>query len=131
MELEEKRTQIMKHYGTEIMCEDSAGVNLYYRCMVKGMSLLDADEYAALNTLLGYDIGMKNAEIINDNLWKHGIEPLELDGNDISKKYVEKAAEEVRIAVDFSNWRTKPLVVYEYFDECDLKTSNPFSAQVN
>lgn len=47
------------------------------------------------------------------------------------KKYVEKAAEEVRIAVDFSNWRTKPLVVYEYFDECDLKTSNLFSEQVN
>lgn len=127
MQVEEKRKQIMNYYGTKIMCEEENGVNFYYRCMKLGLSLLDADEYAILNTLLGYDIGLENAQIINGYLWENNIETIELQANDISKKYIEQAVKESGVTIDFTKWRTQPYTVYEYFEKSNLEKLVCFS----
>lgn len=117
MTITEKREKLMKYYGTAIMGNDKDCVDFYYRCMLTGMSLIDTDEYATLNTLLGYDIGFDNANEINSELWKQGIETLELGIDEDSKKEIQKAAETRNIKLDFSKWRKEPYNCYSYFEE--------------
>lgn len=81
------------------------GYAFYYQCLfVDGMSLLDADEYAILNTIIGYDIGKENAMAIISNLWEDEIAVMELTGTDEDKDFVKKAIEALQIDVDLSKW---------------------------
>ena len=74
--IEEKRRKLSEYYGMDTSWDNDSFINFYYRCMKSDLDLLDADEYATLNTLLNYDIGMENALLINSDLWKRDIETL-------------------------------------------------------
>lgn len=89
----------------------------YYRCLINNkMSLLDADEYATLNTLIGYDIGVDNAMKISAYLWDREIETLELPEYEESKQDVKAAIETLRLNVDLSNWKNDKFEGYEYYE---------------
>lgn len=91
------------------------GYAFYYQCLfVDKMNLLDADEYAILNTIIGYDIGKENAMAIISNLWENEIAVMELTGIDEDKDLVEKAIEELQIDIDLSKWSVM-VDGYEYY----------------
>ena len=96
---------------------DDEGYAFYYRCLINNkMSLLDADEYATLNTLIGYDIGVDNAMKISAYLWDREIETLELPEYEESKQDVKAAIETLRLNVDLSNWKNDKFEGYEYYE---------------
>lgn len=115
MTLQEKRKMLMKEYGTDFMPDDEKGIDFYYRCKKAGLDLINADEYAVLNTLLGYDVGLSASAQINYWLWEHDIETLELGCDNKSKKLIRQAAKERGIKLDFSKWLSKPYETYSYF----------------
>lgn len=99
---------------------DDAGYAFYHRCLFQhNMSLIDADEYALLNTLIGYDIGLDNAMNIGTYLWEHDIETLELNVDEESKQLVENAVDALCLNVDLSQWRNEKFEAYEYYEELE------------
>ena len=104
---------------------DDKGYAFYYRCLFNyKMSLLDADEYATLNTLIGYDIGVDNAMKISAYLWEHEIETLELPEYEESKQDVKAAVEALHLDVDLSNWKSDKFEGYEYYAMWDCTDSD-------
>lgn len=96
---------------------EDEGYAFYYRCLFNyKMSLLDADEYATLNTLIGYDIGVDNAMKISAYLWDREIETLELPEYEESKQDVKAAVEALHLDVDLSNWKSDKFEGYEYYE---------------
>lgn len=103
------------HYDEDWLDDD--GYAFYYRCLFEHqMSLLDADEYAMLNTLIGYDIGVENASEINTYLWEQDIETLELSVDEESKQDVKNAIDALNLNVDLSKWRKDKFESYEYYE---------------
>ena len=93
------------------------GYAFYHRCLFEHkLSLLDADEYAMLNTLIGYDIGVDNAMKISNYLWERDIETLELSVLEEDKQNVKEAIEALHLNVDLSNWKNDELEAYEYYE---------------
>ena len=93
------------------------GYAFYYRCLFEHkLGLLDADGYAHLNTLIGYDIGMNNALQIIEYLWEHDIETLELSINEESKQDVKDAVDALHLNVNLSKWRKDKFELYEYYE---------------
>lgn len=104
---------------------DDDGYAFYYRCLFNyKMSLLDADEYATLNTLIGYDIGVDNAMRISAYLWEHEIETLELPEYEESKQDVKAAVEALHLDVDLSNWKSDKFEGYKYYAMWDCTDSD-------
>ena len=96
---------------------EDKGYAFYYRCLFNyKMSLLDADEYATLNTLIGYDIGVDNAMKISAYLWDREIETLELPEYEESKQDVKAAVEALHLDVDLLNWKSDKFEGYEYYE---------------
>ena len=85
------------------------------------METADADRYANLNTIIGYDIGLNNFTDLDDYLWEEeGFDLLELNGCKKDKKIIEKVAEKLGIILDFSNWQNLKKVryySYSYFED--------------
>lgn len=101
-----KAEELSNYYGTDFENNDSKCIDFYYRCMKNDMDLIDADEYATLNTLFGYDIGADVAGKISGALWERDIEVLELMDNKDSKLLIEEVSENIGIELDYSKWRT-------------------------
>ena len=96
--------------------ENPALYQFYKKCMDAGMDVYDADRYAILNTLFGYDIGMEKARAINEMLWNMNIDTFELSsGCPKNKKIIENAVKEVNIEVDFSNWQEGRYKEYSFY----------------
>ena len=96
---------------------EDEGYAFYHRCLFDyNLSLIDADEYATLNTLIGYDIGVDNAMKISAYLWEHEIETLELPEYEESKQDVRAAVETLHLNVDLSNWKNDKFEGYEYYE---------------
>ena len=103
-------------------CEADVGYpdglySFYYRCMMAGMHMADADRYAILNTLLNYDIGMDNANEINSWMYEHDEEIYELNNGEDSKALVKQAVVELGLNVDFKNWIAEDYRYYKFFEE--------------
>ena len=95
-----------------------AGYAFYHRCLFDHkLCLIDADEYAILNTLIGYDIGVDSALAIAGYLWAHDIERLELTGNDKDKAEVQKAIDVLGLDIKLDKWRYGKVECYEYYEE--------------
>lgn len=90
----------------------------YYRCMKAGMHYLDADRYAALNTLFGYDIGMDNAGSIDEWMHNNDEEIFELNPeNENDKKLVALAVAEMGLNLNFSKWIKEDYEGYKFFEK--------------
>lgn len=102
-------------------CEADVGYSddlysFYYRCMMAGMHMADADRYAILNTLLNYDIGMDNARAVDSWMYEHDEEIYELNNSEDSKLLIMQAVTELKLDVDFSGWIKEDYRYYKFFE---------------
>ena len=89
----------------------------YYRCMMADMHFADADRYAILNTLFNYDIGMENAQKIDEWMYNHDEEIYELSATKTEdKSLVALANAELGLNLDFSGWITEDYKTYKFFE---------------
>lgn len=97
---------------------DEGCINFYYREMVENdQDLIDADDYAMLNSILRYDIGRETARELSRELWEQDVDTMELDSDLKSKILIQKAAERCGIKLDWSKWIRGALDAFEYFPE--------------
>ena len=90
-------------------------IDFYYKAMHdNGMDYADADRYAWLNTLVGYDIGADYARKIDRWMYENGQEVLELTA--AMRETFETICEfELGIKLDYSRWATKEPRAFKYF----------------
>lgn len=121
----EIKMKVIKYFGYE-NCEEQkrfymndAPDNLfkfYHRCMEYGIDVCDADRYANLNTVLGYDVGLENFQKIDGYLWiEKDYDLMELFGNEDGREIIENAVNVLELDVDFSNWNDGEIKEYKYF----------------
>ena len=87
----------------------------YKKIIVDGWDLIDADEMAHLNTIMGYKLKTQTVNALRTDLWEHNIEVLELNRNEKDRKLIEESAERRGIKLDWSKWKGEPFEEYEYF----------------
>lgn len=91
--IDEKKRYVVSNAGEE-MCKDmpDAFFEHTYRAMHDyGMSVYDADKWAWLNTLFGYDIGAERALDLIRWYDDNGMDVLELNADD--KEFLQNVAE--------------------------------------
>lgn len=88
----------------------------YYYCMKNDIDLCDADRYANLNTVIGYDVGINNFREIDGYLWcEKDYDLMDLTVSEWSKQIVMEAVVANNLDVDFSKWRTEEPKAYIYY----------------
>lgn len=87
----------------------------YQKVVVEGWDLIDADEMAQLNTIMGYNLDMETVSKLRTDLWEHDIDVMELNRNEKDRKLIEESAERRGIKLDWSKWKGEPFEEYEYF----------------
>lgn len=96
------------------------GYAFYYnQICIHNLDVCDADRYANLNTILGYDIGLAKFRLLDNWLWQHQFDLIELSGSDEDKEMLKKATKETKIKkLDYSSWRNmgKEKYMYSYFE---------------
>ena len=90
------------------------GYSFYYNLMQQNMHPADADRYANLNTILGYDVGKDIFTAIDGYVWEHDYDLLELSGSKEDKKILKDAAEKLQMSLDFSKWKNLSGQQYDY-----------------
>ena len=112
MTVEQKADWIENEIGF-IPVDKEAAVEFYYKAMHDyDMALMDADDYAWLNTLFRYDIGADRAlEIIK---WFY--EQTVVDAVSVNQKEtLENICRfELGLHLDFSHWPDKEPKIFEY-----------------
>ena len=89
----------------------------YYNCMMKNIDVCDADRYASLNTVLGYDVGFNNFREIDLYLWgEKDFDLMDLFGNENGKQIVEEAVKVLNLDIDFSKWNNEDIESYAYYN---------------
>lgn len=85
------------------LLSDKAYVEFMYKAMHDHcMDMYDADEYAWLNTLFGYDIGADYARRINSLFYDIGVGIMELNHNSLQD--VKSVCKELGIKPDLRKW---------------------------
>lgn len=95
------------------------GYAFYYNQLNNGLDLCDADRYANLNTILGYDVGLKKFRSLDGWLWEHNFDLIELEGSDEDKSMLQKATKKSKTKdLDYSKWSNKvgENYTYSYFE---------------
>ena len=88
--------------------------------MKNGLDVCDADRYANLNTILGYDVGIRKFRILDAWLWEHEIDLLEFNGSDEDKRMLQRTTKKTKTKdLDYSKWenKDKERYVYSYFEK--------------
>ncbi len=115
MEIAEMKNYIEKKIGTGILSQLSdEGWLFYYRALHDyDMDVYDADRWAWLNTLFGYDIGESAATDINRWLYENGQDVYALTHE--SKYTLQNICElELGLDLDFSKFLDHTPDLYEY-----------------
>ena len=122
---DEIKMEVIKYFGYENYAEqkdfylNEAPDDLfvfYHNCMENNIDVCDADRYANLNTVLGYDIGFENFRKIDSYLWcERDIDLMELSGNEDSKQLIEEVANILEVDIDFSKWNNEKIEEYIYY----------------
>lgn len=99
----------------------NSGYAFYYNQLANGMDVSDADRYANLNTILGYDIGRETFQTIDMWVYEHGYDLLDFIGSDDDKEILQQATKETKMEdLDYSKWTNyqdhESEYVYLYFD---------------
>lgn len=116
--LREMVEALNKKAGSNMFCEKMGNLCLefyYGKVIIDGWSLIDADEMAHLNTILGYRIDTEMVNKLRTDLWEHDIEVLELNRNAEDRKLIEESAERCGAKLDWMKWKEEPLEEYKYF----------------
>ena len=112
MTTEEKMKWLNNNVGND-MFEGKEMCDFYYSVIHdKGMALYDADRYAWLNTLFGYDIGLDNALKIINRYHEYDVDVLELGADDMLPIMYEIGWELNLNIREFANETPK---AYKYF----------------
>ena len=121
----EIKMEVIKYFGYENYEEQKSFYlneapddlfKFYYFCMKNGIDACDADRYANLNTVLGYDIGFDNFREIDGYLWcEKEYDLMELFGNEDGKEVIKDAVNALGIEVDFNNWNDGEIESYIYY----------------
>lgn len=121
----EIKMEVIKYFGYENYEEQKSFYlneapddlfKFYYFCMENGIDACDADRYANLNTVLGYDIGFDNFREIDGYLWcEKDYDLMELFGNEEGKEVIKDAVNALGIEVDFNNWNDGEIESYIYY----------------
>lgn len=93
-----------------------AGYAFYWnQLFINGLDVCDADRYANLNTILGYDVGIRKFRSLDDWLWTHAFDLMELNGSDEDKQLLQEATEKTHTKeLDYSKWNNLQSTQYEY-----------------
>lgn len=103
-------------YSEDYLADE--GYAFYYHCMfTHKLSAFDADEYATLNTLIGYDIGVDAAMRISSYLYERDISILDLNENEEDKQEVQKAIDAYQLNISLDKWSNDKKPYYEYHFE--------------
>ena len=116
--LREMAEAINKKTGSRMFSEEMGKpcLEFYYKkIIVDGWDLIDADEIAQLNTIMGYNLDMETVSKLRTDLWEHDIDVMELNRNEKDRKLIEESAERRVIKLDWSKWKSEPFEEYEYF----------------
>jgi len=116
--LREMAEAINKKTGSRMFSEEMGKpcLEFYYKkIIVDGSDLIDADEIAQLNTIMGYNLDMETVSKLRTDLWEHDIDVMELNRNEKDRKLIEESAERREIKLDWSKWKSEPFEEYEYF----------------
>ncbi len=111
----EKREYVEKKIGKTMLtgCDDDCYEFMYRAMHEYGMDFNDAERWAWLNTLFGYDIGADNARVIINWLYLNGQDVLEVEAK--QKGTVKAICEdELGLHVNFSKWTDRTPSVVEY-----------------
>lgn len=95
------------------------GYAFYYNQLSRGLDLCDADRYANLNTILGYDVGIAKFRSLDNWLWTHEFDLMELCGSDKDKEILQRATKEAKTKeLDYYKWTNygKEKYSYAYFE---------------
>ena len=103
-------------------------VDFYLRCKKAGLHYADADRYAILNTLFGYDIGMENAQKIDEWMYFHDYEIYELTYKD--KDLIERCLNEIGLNLHFNKFRKDNYDEYEFFGNPEKRDIVQYSFDV-
>lgn len=88
------------------------GYEFYFR-LINKVSIEDADRYAALNTMLKYDVGFDVFMRIKAYLERKGFDLMQITPRDLWK--VKLASFSTKSHLDFSNWKKEQLEQYEFY----------------
>lgn len=111
-QIEEVNIYLEYEEGSRLLT--NLGYSFYYNLMQQNMHPADADRYANLNTILGYDVGKDIFTAIDGYVWEHDYDLLELSGSKEDKKILEDAAEKLQMSLDFSKWKNLSGQQYDY-----------------
>lgn len=93
---------------------DDLAIDFYYMAMHdNGMDWSDADGYALLNTLFGYNIGADHAKGIIKWLYEHDFEITEVESGE--RGMMEEACNELGYHLDFGYWMYEDPEYLRYF----------------
>ena len=114
--LMEKKEHLVKKFGPFVKEHlDSDEAVIFYFKAVNGydMSLDDADSYAWLNTLFGYDIGAECAQKLIRRLADRDMSATELGQG--SRRFIKELCGSNGYHLDFSEWTREEPKAYRYF----------------
>ena len=88
------------------------GYEFYFR-LINKVNIEDADRYAALNTMLKYDVGFDVFMRIKAYLERKGFDLMQITPRDLWK--VKLASFSTKSHLDFSNWKKEQIEQYEFY----------------
>jgi hypothetical protein len=117
----EKVNNVLGFKDGEKVLSDYGYAFYYNQMFVNDLDLCDADRYANLNTVLGYDVGIVKFRSLDGWLWEHGYDLMGLCGSDEDKKWLQRATQERKRKtkdLDYSKWNdlTNCNYTYSYFE---------------
>lgn len=91
----------------------------YNQYFCNELDICDADRYANLNTILGYDVGIRKFRCLDRWLWENDYEIMEISGSKEDKELLQEATKKTRIKdLDYSKWTDfgKKHYTYSFFE---------------
>ena len=115
--------------GTRFLCPQ--GFAFYYnQHRINNLDLCDADRYAILNTIMGYDVGFEAFRNIDGYVWNEfDFDLLEITGSDEDKEIIKKASNKTNSNLDFSKWKNLTKKITDDFNKRKNgeEVENPFT----
>ena len=108
-DLQHKKNYVLDQVGANICNDlpDAFFVHTYRAIKEYGMSLYDADKWAWLNTLFGYDIGADHARVLIEWFYKNGMDVMELTAESLDT--IRHVSEDLGLFFDYSRFaKTTP-----------------------
>lgn len=118
----EQIEEVNECFGFEEGARDlsDAGYAFYYnQYFNNGLDVCDADRYANLNTILGYDVGIRKFRCLDRWLWENDYEIMEMSGSKEDKELLQEATKKTRTKeLDYSKWTDfgKNHYTYSFFE---------------